>query len=149
MKPVFQLTVFGAGLATLAYLAAPARADEWNKQTTVQFNEPVELPGHVLLPGTYTFRLADLSNRNVLQVFRQDKKGIDHLVTTEFVVPIYQLNTPSNLEVKVEERHNNTPEALHTLFYPGDNYGWQFVYPHKQQEQIQHGNPALTARTGS
>lgn len=130
----FQLALFGAGLATLAYLAMPALADEWDKQTTIKFSAPVEVPGHVLMPGTYVFRLADLaSDRDVMQVFRQDKRGLDHLVTIQFVDPAYQVNTPTSPEVKFEERHSNTPEALHLLFYPGDNFGWEFIYPKKQR----------------
>src|SRR5256885_3335871 len=35
------------------------RADNWNKVTKVTFNETVQVPGTVLQPGTYTFKLAD------------------------------------------------------------------------------------------
>lgn len=133
----FQLALFGAGLATLAYLAMPALADEWDKQTTIKFSAPVEVPGYVLLPGTYVFRLADLSSdRDVMQVFRQDRRGMDHLVTTQFVAPAYQVDTPTKSEASFEERRSNTPEALHLLFYPGDNYGWEFIYPKKQRLEV-------------
>lgn len=49
---LFVLSIFGL-------LSPNARADEWNKKTTVAFCEPVEIPGHVLLPGEYVFNLAN------------------------------------------------------------------------------------------
>ena len=47
-----------------------AKADEWNKKTTITFNQPVEIPGMVLAPGTYVFELMDSpSDRDVVQIF--------------------------------------------------------------------------------
>jgi len=48
--------MFLAGSA--AWLAPSARADEWDKQTIMTFNKPVEILGQVLPPGTYVFRFA-------------------------------------------------------------------------------------------
>lgn len=130
----FLPALFGAGLATVCYLVTPAYADEWNKKTTLQFSQAVEVPGHVLTPGKYVFQLADSSSdRDIVQIFSEDKQGMDHLVTTAMAVPAYQLNTPEKTEVNFEERHLDTPEAVHTWFYPGDNYGWEFIYPKSQQ----------------
>jgi LPXTG cell wall anchor motif len=136
--------LFGAGLATGCYLVTPAFADEWNKKTTLQFNQPVEVPGRVLTAGKYVFQLADSSsNRDIVQIFSEDKQGMDHLVTTAMAVPAYQLNTPEKTEVTFEERHLDTPEAVHTWFYPGDNYGWEFVYPKSQQLLAANATPAV------
>ena len=41
---LFVLSIFGL-------LSPNARADEWNKKTTVAFCEPVEIPGHVCCQG--------------------------------------------------------------------------------------------------
>lgn len=140
----FLTALFGAGLTASCYLVTPALADEWNKKTTLQFSEPVEVPGHVLTPGKYVFQLADSpSNRDIVQIFSQDKKGMDHLVTTTMAVPAYQLNTPEKTEVNFEERHLDTPEAVHTWFYPGDNYGWEFVYPKSQRLLAANATPAV------
>ena len=40
-----------------AWFAPFARADEWDKQTVLTFNEPVEVPGKILPAGTYVLRL--------------------------------------------------------------------------------------------
>jgi outer membrane biosynthesis protein TonB len=128
-----QAALLSAGLAALGYWATPAQADEWNKKTTFTFNQPVEVPGHVLTPGRYVFELADLqADRNVVQIFSEDNKGMDHLVTTQMAVPDYHLNTPVRPMVTFEERHSDSPEAVHSWAYPGDNYGWEFIYPKAQ-----------------
>jgi LPXTG-motif cell wall-anchored protein len=137
---------FSAGLATLCYWVPPALADEWNKKTIFTFDEPVEVPGHVLMPGKYVFELADLSSdRNVVQIFSEDKNGVDHLVTTAMAVGAYQWNTPDKPEVTFEERHTNSPEAVHKWFYPGDNYGWEFVYPRAERLVASNTTPAPRA----
>jgi hypothetical protein len=119
-----------AGLMSLAYLAAPAVADEWDKMTTFQFNQPVEVPGQVLMPGTYMFRLADLqADRDVVQIFRQDQRGMDHIITTVMAIPAYRTTTPDRTILTFEERRSDAPEAVNKWFYPGDNYGVEFVYP--------------------
>jgi LPXTG-motif cell wall-anchored protein len=131
-------TVFlGLGIAAFTCWTTPARADEWNKKTTFTFSEPVEVPGHVLNPGKYVFELADLTaDRNVVQVFSEDKTGLDHLITTAMAIPDYRLDTPEKPTVTFEERRSNSPEAIHSWFYPGDNYGWEFLYPKTQRLQV-------------
>src|SRR5262249_55074087 len=86
---------------------------------------------------TYVFQLADSSaDRNVVQIFSEDKKGMDHLVTTTMAIPDYRVATPVKSEVTFEERHSNTPEAVHSWFYPVDNYGWQFLDPKAHTPQV-------------
>lgn len=136
MQIRLQTALLSVGLATLGYWATPAQADEWNKRETFTFDHAVEVPGHVLSPGKYVFELADLpADRNVVQVFSEDKQGMDHLITMAFAVPDYRLNTPDKPIITFEERHLTSPEAVHSWFYPGDNYGWDFVYPKAQQLQ--------------
>lgn len=142
MRISFPVTVLTAALATLSYLALPAAADQWDKQTMLTFNNPVEIPGHVLMPGTYLFRLANLqADRSVVQVFRQDQNGMDHLVTTTFAAPAYSFNVQTSPKVTFAERHSNTPEAIDTWYYPGGHQGWQFIYPQGQNLQ-----PVTTAQ---
>jgi hypothetical protein len=111
-----------------------ASADESNKETIVTINQPVEIPGKVLPPGTYVFKLLDSpSNRNILQIFDKDQK---HLYATIMAVPDYRLNPPDKPLVRFEERPSNSPEAIKALFYPGDNYGLEFVYPHNRATEL-------------
>ncbi len=124
-----HVALLTTGLMSLAYLAAPAVADEWDKMSTFQFNQPVEVPGHVLMPGTYVFKLADSqSDRSIVEIFHQDHRGMDHIVTTAMAIPAYRVNTPDRTILTFEERQSNAPQAVNRWFYPGDNYGVQFLY---------------------
>ena len=110
-------------------MTKPAKADEWNKRTEFQFNEPVQIPGKVLVPGKYVFELAD---RNTVQVFSEDSNGNESLVTTIQAIPAHVSKTPDKAIIQFEERSAGSPEAIHSWFYPGDNTGWGFVYPKGQ-----------------
>jgi hypothetical protein len=120
----------GGFLALTSFLAQPAKADEWNKRTEFQFNAPVEIPGKVLEPGKYVFRIiGGETNRNVVQVFSEDSNGKDTLVDTVMANPDYMLQTPDKPMIHLEERRSGMPEAIESWYYPGDNTGWEFVYP--------------------
>jgi hypothetical protein len=136
----------GLGLVFAGVAALPALADEWNKETIFTFNEAVEVPGHVLTPGKYVFKLADsLSDRTIVQIFSEDKKDREHLVTTVLAIPDYHLDTPEKPLVNFEERRGDSPEAIKSWFYPGDNYGWEFVYPKSERLETAVNRPAVTS----
>jgi hypothetical protein len=102
-------------------------ADEWNRATQLTFNEPVEVPGSVLAPGTYWFTLADSdSDRNIVEIWNADRT---HLVRTILAIPDYRLTPTGKTVVHFEERPSDAPEAIRSWFYPGANYGEEFVYP--------------------
>jgi hypothetical protein len=123
-----------ASLAVIGSTVSPAVADEWNKETKLTFSVPVEVPGKVLDPGKYVFRLLDSSSdRNIVQIFSEDDEGNQKLITTLLAVPDYRLNTPDKTIVQFEERKAGSPEAIKSWFYPGDNAGWHFVYPKSEQ----------------
>jgi len=124
----FALFLLTAGIA---WLAPTAKADDWDKRTVLTFNEPVEIPGKVLSAGTYVFKLADSeSDRTVVQVFTQDEQ---HLVATVIAIPSYRPDPADKTIVTFEERPSGSPEALHKWYYPGDNFGLEFVYPKSEQ----------------
>jgi LPXTG-motif cell wall-anchored protein len=133
-----------ASLALSAFVTKLATADEWNKKTEFQFSAPVQIPGQVLAPGKYVFELADSSSdRNIVQVFSEDSNGKENLLATILAVPDYMTQTPDKPIIHFEERHSGTPEAVHSWFYPGDNTGWQFVYPRGQGlEESANSTPA-------
>ena len=120
-------------LALTLLMTKPAKADEWNKRTEFQFNEPVQIPGKVLAPGKYVFELVDSqSDRNIVQVFSENSKGNESLVTTLLAVPAHVSKTHDRPIIQFEERPSGSPEAIHSWFYPGENTGWTFVYPKGQ-----------------
>ena len=42
--------------------------------------------------------------------------------------------------MKFSERPSNSPEALRAWFYPGDDYGQQFVYPKNRATELAKAN---------
>ena len=129
---VLTVGVFGA------LLAPGVRADEWDKKTVVTFNEPIQVPGTVLPAGTYVFKLADSEgDRNIVQIFNSDET---QLITTVLAIPDYRETPSDKTIVTFEERPSGEPEALQSWFYPGDNYGQQFVYPKQKATQLAQAN---------
>jgi hypothetical protein len=132
-------------LATL-FVSSSAKADPWNKATKMTFPEAVEVAGTVLEPGTYWFQLMDSpANRNIVQIWNGDRS---QLITTILAVPNYRLRPTGATVVKFSERPTGTPEAIRAWFYPGDNFGQEFVYPKARATQIAQNveQPVLTVR---
>jgi len=111
----------------LGMLSPNAVASECNKKTIVTFNEPVEIPGHVLLPGTYIFRLMDSpSDRHIVEVWTGDRKECIATVLTEAAT---DLNPAPKNSFTFAPGVANSPKEIKTWFFPGDLRGQEFVYP--------------------
>jgi hypothetical protein len=137
MRITFNALWLGASMALMASLVTPMMADEFNKETILEFSGPVEVPGKVLTPGKYVFKIADSeSDRDIVQIFSEDAKGSQKLVTTTMAIPDYREETPEKTIIQFEERPSGSPEAVHSWFYPGENTGWQFVYPKSERSQM-------------
>jgi len=125
-------TVFG--LALMGAVFAPcAEASEWNRKTVMTFSQPVEIPGvhlkgwGVLPAGTYVFKILDSSSdRHIVQIFNADETQI---YATILAIPNYRLRATDKTVVTFRERPLGQPEALRAWFYPGRNWGEEFVYP--------------------
>jgi len=122
------ISLFGADFAFRAD-AIPA-----NRKTVATFGTPVEIPGKALPAGTYVFKvLDDTGNRDVVQVFDKDEK---QLLATLLAVPDYRETPPDKPIVNFEERSSEAPPAVKALYFPGDTYGLQFVYPQDRAAQL-------------
>jgi len=125
-------SVFCLGL--LGVVVAPeAKADEWNRKTVITFSGPVEIPGvhlkgwGVLPAGTYVFKILDSqSDRHIVQIFNKDETTI---YATILAIPNYRLRATDKTVITFRERPAGEPEALRAWFYPGRNWGEEFVYP--------------------
>lgn len=121
-------------LVTAVGLVPTAKADEWDKKTVMTVNEAIKLPNATLQPGSYTFKLLDSqSDRHIVQVF--DKDGM-HLITTILAVPNYRLEPTGKSKFSFWEVPAGQPPALRAWFYPGDNFGQEFVYPKNMSTEI-------------
>jgi hypothetical protein len=120
-----QFSICAAVLCAVFLTAA--RADIWDKKTIVTFGDSVEVPGQVLPPGTYVFKLADsASDRHIVQIWNEDQT---QLLATIRAIPNYRLAPPEKTILEFDERPSDSPMALHSWFYPGDSTGQEFVYP--------------------
>lgn len=123
---VVLLTAFG--------LAPRMKADAWDQLTKVTFSEPVEIPGQVLAAGTYWFRLMDSpSDRDIVQILNADQSRSIAII---LAIPDYRLKPTGKTVITFEERAANAPQAVKAWFYPGDNYGQEFVYPKPRAMQL-------------
>jgi hypothetical protein len=110
------------------------RADEYNQQTKLTFNQPVEIPGRVLPAGTYWFVLMDdTSNRGVVRVFSSDWKT---LYATESTVNAERQEPAEGTVLKFAERGSAGIQALLTWFYPGETIGHEFLYSRQVENEL-------------
>jgi|ERR1700676_1215225 hypothetical protein len=146
MRLLRILAVFaGLMLPFAGYLAV--HADGWDKTTKVTFSEPVQVPGKVLPAGTYVFKLADSSSdRHIVQIFTEDHM---RLITTVLAIPNYRLQPADKTILTYDERPADQPMALDAWFYPGDNFGQEFVYPKSRASELSRLNKREVPSTGS
>lgn len=144
MKAIRAALLVLGGIALLGVLAA--QANTFNKATKVTFDQPVEVPGMVLPAGTYTFTIHDsLGSRNIVQIFNEDKTK---LITTILAIHNYRLEPTGETVISFAERPADRPQALKAWFYPGHNYGVEFVYPEQKAMEIaQASNEVVPAET--
>lgn len=117
----------GIALTVLGFVSTPrARADEWNKATKITFNHPVDVAGHVLVAGTYLFKMADVNDRHIVQIFSADGKTV---IATVMTIPNYRLTPTNDTVIRFREVPAGSPEAVRAWFYPGRTIGEEFVYP--------------------
>jgi hypothetical protein len=125
---VLALTMFSA------IFTSGVRADGWDKKTVLTFSQPVEIPGQILPAGTYTFTITNsASDRHVVQIFNADGSQI---IATVLAVNNWRLQPTGDTVIKFSERSGDNPEAVKAWFYPGDNFGQEFVYPRARAMEL-------------
>jgi len=128
--------IFCLSLVALTLLPS-AKAEEWNRKTTVTFNEPVEVPGvgvHLLPAGTYVFTiLSPLPYRHIVQI---SNVAEDHVFTTILAIPNVRARSTGKTVMTFRERAAGEPEAIRTWFYPGKEWGEEFVYPKSRAVEL-------------
>jgi len=66
------------------------------------------------------------SNRHIVQIFNKDQTQI---YATILAIPNYRLVPKDKTVITFNEGVRGTPEAIRAWFYPGANWGEEFVYP--------------------
>ncbi len=125
---IFKVALVVLAIFVLAgMVAVPAQAQRFDKDTKVTFSHPVEVPGKILAAGSYRFRVHPLGTaRNVVQIWNEDGT---QLITTVMCIYDYHLEPAGETVMEFHERPAGQPVALRAWFYPGHNYGHEFVYP--------------------
>jgi hypothetical protein len=127
MSRTKAILILLAAVGVLVGMVPRAAADESDQKTMFTFSGPVEIPGQVLQAGTYEFKVAaSESDRDVVQVFSKDEK---HLYGTFLTIPDERLHPTGKPIITFQETLAGSPEAVRAWFYPGDDFGHQFVYP--------------------
>jgi hypothetical protein len=134
-----KMTFFKAAPALLSLailgtaLSPSLKADDYDHMTTITFSAPVEIPpvyitGMRVLPaGTYVFKLVNSSNdRHIVQIFNKDQSKI---YATILAIANYRLKPTGKTVITFNEGIRGKPEALRAWFFPGANWGEEFVYP--------------------
>ena len=134
---LFKSAATVACMALMGAMLTPSvKADSWNRKTEITFSGPVEIPGvhkpgwGVLPAGTYVFKILDSqSDRHIVQIFNKEETEI---YATILAIPNYRLQATDKTVITFRERPAGQPEALRAWFYPGRNWGEEFVYPKAQ-----------------
>jgi hypothetical protein len=127
------MAVWCAGALWMAY-QPQAWGSEWDRRTDITLSGPVEIPGKVLAPGTYVFKLMDDStNRNIVQIWNEDQTRLETLI---LAVPTYRLNPPAIPIVEFGENAPAAPPPIKGWVFPGAEFGWEFVFPRSQAVKI-------------
>ena len=123
-----------------ATFSPSAKADAWDKKTTITFSGPVQIPavhqpGFGVLPaGTYVFKVVDSgSNRHIVQIFSKDELTV---YATILAIPNLRMKATDKTVITFRERPAGQPEALRAWFYPGKQWGEEFVYPKAQAIEL-------------
>jgi hypothetical protein len=128
----------GLCLTVLCVLVAPkAKADDFNRKSIVTFSAPLEVGGtnpQVLPAGTYVFQVINPgAYSHIVQISNQDDT---HIFTQIVAMPNYRLKSTNKTVMTFSERPAGQPEALKAWFYPGREWGEQFVYERPKAIQL-------------
>jgi hypothetical protein len=117
------------------FMSVPnASAQRWDHATKITINQPFAIPGMALPAGTYVMKLKDVSGtRTAVQILNADETKSYAIVLG---VPDYRLETPEETEITFYENDRGAPPRMHAWFYPGYNYGLEFVYPRREALEI-------------
>ena len=127
--------------------ATRATADEWDKKTYITTSQSIEVPGAVLPPGKYVFKLLNSqSDRHIVQIFNADE---NHLYATNLAIPRQRMEPADKTIITFYEMPGGGPEPIKAWFYPGDTVGQEFRYSSKRASEIARATsqpvPALSA----
>jgi hypothetical protein len=141
-----KLMIFATMLAFLIMLPA-ARASVEDQASKLTFTQAVQIPGRVLPAGTYWFILAETNgSRNIVQIFNADRSRLYATILTNNAE---RLKPTDDTAITFAERGSMQPETIVTWFYPGEDFGHEFLYAKSEEQelaQVKHRTVMAAAR---
>jgi hypothetical protein len=136
MKKRFLVSVVLLLVMAVA-LPALAQSGRVTKQSEVTFKVPTMVPGKLLDPGTYWFRVAQTegTNNQLVQVI---DKNTNKVVKTFMTIPRYnfpELKT-GKADFVMYGESNCTPQAVKFWAHLADQTALEFIYTKKEAAQI-------------
>jgi hypothetical protein len=144
---IVSLFALAAGFSLAAVHAQDYRFN--HKLTFVTFNQPVEIPGAVLAAGTYRFSTLDdtmAGDQGIVQISNKEGTRVFATILTiqdcQTCFGVWLPNDPPSHTVITfyKEPPANGPPALRKWVYPGNAFGYLFVYPKTQAAKIAAAN---------
>ncbi len=127
LQSVVKSGRMGAVICGIILSTGLVRADEWDKKTIMTVSEQIQNYNTYLEPGTYVLRLlSSESDRHIVQIFNRDET---HIINTVLAIPNYRLQPTGKSQFLFWETPPGTARAMRAWFYPGDNFGQEFLYP--------------------
>jgi len=119
----FKITTAMLGLLS-ACLAPSVRADDFNKETHLTTNQPLQIQDVLLAPGQHTLRLAlPDANETVVSIYNADGTRLEGIVMGW---PAYRTDAGDKKLITVSQPHGSQPSSLKYWFFVGDNFGVEF-----------------------
>ncbi|HEY4839393.1 MAG TPA: LPXTG cell wall anchor domain-containing protein [Candidatus Acidoferrales bacterium] len=135
MKRLIALAAAFCLIFIASVMTPSANAQNGDRKSVVTFSEPVEIPGGTVLPaGTYFFKLLNSdSGRWVVQIFNENQT---HTYATVITVQDFRYHPTDKGVMTFAERPAGEPPAIKEWFFPGENFGREFVYSKNRALQL-------------
>jgi hypothetical protein len=143
----FKGFALAAGLALLLGTVAPraARADDFNDRTIAKFTGAVQVPGMTLPAGTYVFKVLQSEAERVVVQISNERES--HVFATLIATPNHHMTREARREDPIAPTTDKTvftfyeaktgqPQPLRAWFYPGQSYGFEFVYSKEERDKL-------------
>jgi hypothetical protein len=117
-----------------AGFASFGQAQESTKKAFVTLSAPLEIPGTVLAPATYVFRVLDSANTRVLiQVWAED---FSKLHTTFIAIRDYRFAKQEKPIIVFDSQSPEVAFVGRAWCSPGSNFCLEFVYPRDRAAEL-------------
>jgi hypothetical protein len=123
-----SLALSSSVLILMFCFSTVALADDWDQKTMFSLNQPVTIPGRVVLPaGTYIIKRLSTVNP-VLQILNESETKV---YATFLPTPESVSNPPDTPTFSFKEMPEGSPMALKGFYYPGQSTEYEFPAPNE------------------